>query len=101
MDGQFVLMAGTLMSLVYYSFYAVWAMFFPILLSFFFILYLIVFKVRLEHFQKRRRDQEVEAVSSGLPETAGVGLEGGAVVPEREVGGTLSAELTTPMMSAW
>lgn len=89
------------MFLVYYGFYAVWAMFFPTLFSLFLILYLIGFKVRLELFQQRHRGREVEAVLSGRPETAGFYLEGRAVVREREAGGSPSTQMTPPMMSAW
>lgn len=80
------------MFLVYYGFYSVWEMFFPTLCSFFFILYLIGTKIRLEVFQARQ----------GCEDETGVGLEGLATVREEsESGGSPSNQTTTPMMSSW
>lgn len=41
------------MSLVYYAYYSSWAMFAPLLLSFFLVLYMIGLKIHLESFVPR------------------------------------------------
>lgn len=92
------------MFLVYYGFYSLWAIFFPTLLSFFLILYMIGMKVHLESFVPQgllgvhelgiRHRILTDETGSESPSS---GTRGSAeLVKPRK--GTMEA---TPMMSSW
>lgn len=96
------------MFLVYYGFYSLWAIFFPTLLSFFLIMYMIGVKIRLELFVPRRllgidelgighrvRSDELGSESSS-PGPRGSSAE--LVNARKDVSASTEA---APMMSSW
>lgn len=95
------------MFLVYYGFYSLWAIFFPTLLSFFLILYMIGVKIHLESFEPRGL-LGVDELGIGhriltdepCSESLCAGAKGSAELADARKSDGPSIE-AAPMMSSW